>query len=139
MDKPDVDYIKGLCPAIAIEQKVSTRTTRSSVGSLTEIYDYLRLLFARVGKTYSPESGDLVTKHEVRDVVDFIFKLLEGEKVFIYFEQPVKKTFADELKLLLQKGFTRVRHGEEIAKVEELLENKEALKTKAKLIHVLVD
>src|SRR3984885_6815727 len=78
MDKPDVDYIKGLCPAIAIEQKVSTRTTRSTVGSLTEIYDYLRLLFARVGKTYSPVSGDLVVKHEVKDVVDFVFKLAEG-------------------------------------------------------------
>src|ERR1700742_1738790 len=69
MDKPDVDYIKGLCPAIAIEQKVSTRTTRSSVGSLTEIYDYLRLLFARVGKTYSPVSGRLVKKDDVSDVV----------------------------------------------------------------------
>src|ERR1700756_3954071 len=73
MDKPDVDYIKGLCPAIAIEQKVSTRTTRSTVGSLTEIYDYLRLLFARVGKTYSPVSGEVVAKHEVKDVTDFIF------------------------------------------------------------------
>ena len=85
MDKPDVDYIKGLCPAIAIEQKVSTRTTRSSVGSLTEIYDYLRLLFARIGKTYSPTSGDLVIKHEVKDVIDFIFKLKADEKVYIYF------------------------------------------------------
>src|ERR1700723_475891 len=72
MDKPDVDYIKGLCPAIAIEQKVTTRTPRSTVGSMTEIYDYLRLLFARVGKTYSPVSGELVIKHEVKDVVDFI-------------------------------------------------------------------
>src|SRR3954469_20033970 len=72
MNKPDVDYIKGICPAIAIEQKVSTRTTRSTVGSLTEIYDYLRLLYARVGKTYSPKSGEVVKKHEVTDVVDYI-------------------------------------------------------------------
>ena len=139
MDKPDVDYIKGLCPAIAIEQKVSTRTTRSTVGSLTEIYDYLRLLFARIGKTYSPVSGEVVTKHEVRDVVDYIFNLKEGEKVFIYFEEPVKKNYAEELKLLLQKGFTRIKAGNEIAKVEELLESKEALKEKHKTIRVLVD
>lgn len=139
MDKPDVDYIKGLCPAIAIEQKVSTRTTRSTVGSLTEIYDYLRLLFARVGKTYSPKTGELVTKHEVMDVVDFIFKQPEGEKVFIYFENSVKNTLAEELKLLLQKGFTRVHIEKETAQIEELLENKEALKKKVKVLRVLVD
>lgn len=139
MDKPDVDYIKGLCPAIAIEQKVSTRTTRSTVGSLTEIYDYLRLLFARVGKTCSPVSGEPVTKHEVRDVVDYVFNLPEGEKVFIYFEEAVKKNYGEELKLLLQKGFTRIKAGTEVAKVEELLESKEALKEKHKTIRVLVD
>ncbi len=139
MDKPDVDYIKGLCPAIAIEQKVSTRTTRSTVGSLTEIYDYLRLLFARIGKTYSPETGELVTKHEVRDVVDFIFKLKEGEKVYIYFEDKVREKFADDLKLLLQKGFTRIKFGNETVKIEELLENKDALKKKQTSIKVLVD
>src|SRR6187401_2035270 len=75
MDKPDVDYIKGLSPAIAIEQKTTTGTTRSTVGTLTEIYDYLRLLYARVGKTYSPKTGELVKKHEVMDVVDFVFKM----------------------------------------------------------------
>ena len=139
MDKPDVDYIKGLCPAISIEQKVSTRTTRSTVGSLTELYDYLRLLFARIGKTYSPKTGELVTKNEVMDVVDFIFKLNEGDKVFIYFESKVEKSFADDLKLLLQKGFTRIKFGEEVAKIEELLENKEALKKKQTSIKVLVD
>src|ERR1700741_3602928 len=72
MNKPDVDYIKGLCPAIAIEQKVTTRTPRSTVGSMTEIYDYLRLLFARVGHTYSPLSGKEVKKDSVSDVVDYI-------------------------------------------------------------------
>ncbi len=122
LDKPDVDYIKGLCPAIAIEQKVSTRTTRSSVGSLTEIYDYLRLLFARVGKTYSPTSGELVVKHEVKDVIDFIFKLKDDERIFIYFEDKIHKSLAEDLKLLLQKGFTRVKFKGEVAKIEELLE-----------------
>jgi excinuclease ABC subunit A len=139
MDKPDVDYIKGLCPAIAIEQKVSTRTTRSTVGSLTEIYDYLRLLFARIGKTYSPTTGELVKKHEVRDVVDFIFKLYEGEKVFIYFEDKIQKNLSDDLKLLLQKGFTRIKFQNEVSKIEELLENKELLKKKESVLKVLVD
>lgn len=139
MDKPDVDYIKGLCPAIAIEQKVSTRTTRSTVGSLTELYDYLRLLFARIGKTYSPVSGELVSKHEVNDVVDFIFKLKAGEKVFIYFENKVAKTFAEELKLLLQKGFTRIEHDGQTTNIESLLEDKDAVKIRAKVIRVLVD
>ena len=139
LDKPDVDYIKGLCPAIAIEQKVSTRTTRSSVGSLTEIYDYLRLLFARVGKTYSPVTGDLVIKHEVKDVIDFIFKLKDDEKVFIFFEDKIHKNLAEDLKLLLQKGFTRVKFKGEVAKIEELLENKDALKTKLTSLEILVD
>src|SRR6186713_451578 len=83
MNKPDVDYIKGLCPAIAIEQKVITRTPRSTVGSMTEIYDYLRLLFARAGKTYSPISGKEVKKDDVTDVVKVIQALPHGDKVFI--------------------------------------------------------
>src|SRR6476619_8149408 len=83
MDKPDVDYIKGLAPAIAIEQKVITRTPRSTVGSMTEIYDYLRLLFARAGKTISPVSGSEVKKDEVTDVVKTITELNAGDKVFI--------------------------------------------------------
>src|SRR6478735_1050463 len=83
MDKPDVDYIKGLAPAIAIEQKVITRTPRSTVGSMTEIYDYLRLLFARAGKTISPVSGREVKKDDVADVVKAIEQLKEGDKVLV--------------------------------------------------------
>ena len=81
MNKPDVDAIDGLCPAIALEQKVTTRTTRSTVGSLTEVYDYLRLLFARIGKTYSPVSGAEVKRHKISDVVDFVDQLPEGTRV----------------------------------------------------------
>ena len=81
MKKPEVDYIKGICPAIAIEQKVTTSNARSTVGSLTEIYDYMRLLYARIGKTYSPVTGNLVKKHVVRDVVDYIHTLPEGTKI----------------------------------------------------------
>src|SRR6201992_3898313 len=83
MDKPDVDYIKGLCPAIAIEQKVITRTPRSTVGSMTEIYDYLRLLFARTGRTYSPVSGRQVKKDDTQDVVSAISGLTPGDKVLL--------------------------------------------------------
>ncbi len=110
MDKPDVDYIRGICPAIAIEQKVTTRTPRSTVGSMTEIYDYLRLLFARIGKTYSPVSGSLVKKDTVTDVVQFVQELPPGAKV--QFIVPLvlryKRTLEEELNILLQKGFSRV-------------------------------
>jgi excinuclease ABC subunit A len=81
MDKPDVDYIHGICPAIAIEQKVTTRTPRSTVGSMTEIYDYLRLLFARAGHTYSPISGKEVKKDTVTDVVEYIKTLDKGTRI----------------------------------------------------------
>lgn len=81
MKKPEVDFIKGICPAIAIEQKVSSSNARSTVGSLTEVYDYMRLLYARIGKTISPVSGDQVKKHEVSDVVNFIFSLELDSKV----------------------------------------------------------
>src|SRR5579863_7022366 len=99
MDKPDVDYIKGLCPAIAIEQKVVTRTPRSTVGSMTEIYDYLRLLFARTGKTYSPVSGRQVKKDDTRDVVSTIQGLNAGDKVLILtpFRQHKNRNTKEEL------------------------------------------
>jgi excinuclease ABC subunit A len=110
MDKPDVDYIKGLCPAIAIEQKVITRTPRSTVGSMTEIYDYLRLLFARVGKTYSPISGRIVKKDDVTDVVTAINALTPGDKVLLLtpFKQHRNRDTKEELNILLQKGFSRL-------------------------------
>ena len=110
MNKPDVDYIKGLCPAIAIEQKVITRTPRSTVGSMTEIYDYLRLLFARIGKTISPVSGKEVKKDDVTDVLDAITKLKQGDKVFILanFKQHKNRDIKEELNILVQKGFSRV-------------------------------
>jgi excinuclease ABC subunit A len=110
MDKPDVDYIKGLAPAIAIEQKVITRTPRSTVGSMTEIYDYLRLMFARIGKTYSPVSGRLVKKDNVKDVIDAIRVLKEGSKVFILaaFKTHRNREEREELNILVQKGFSRI-------------------------------
>lgn len=110
MDKPDVDYIRGICPAIAIEQKVTTRTPRSTVGSMTEIYDYLRLLFARIGKTYSPVSGKEVKKDTVTDVVEFVQTLPKGAKVqfIVPLVQRYKRTVEEELNILMQKGFSRI-------------------------------
>ena len=138
MDKPDVDYIKGLCPAIAIEQKVITRTPRSTVGSMTEIYDYLRLLFARAGKTYSPVSGRIVKKDDVTDVVSTISGLTAGDKVLLLtpFKQHRNRDAKEELNILLQKGFSRLyvpakgTTGETL-RIEDLLEmDEKALKKK---------
>src|SRR5262245_57445800 len=110
MNKPDVDYIKGLCPAIAIEQRVIARTPRSTVGSMTEIYDYLRLLYARIGKTISPVSGREVKKDDVSDVVKAVTELNNGDKVFILtpFKQHRNRDTKEELNILVQKGFSRV-------------------------------
>src|SRR5437763_15618498 len=110
MVKPDVDYIKGLCPAIAIEQKVITRTPRSTVGSMTEIYDYLRLLYARIGRTISPVSGRQVKKDDVADVLNAIKNLPEGDKVvmLVSFNEHAKRNAIEELNILTQKGFSRI-------------------------------
>src|SRR5436190_18753544 len=141
MNKPDVDYIKGLCPAIAIEQKVITRTPRSTVGSMTEIYDYLRLLYARVGKTFSPVSGKQVKKDDVKDVVEAIKKLNEGDKVYILIalKQHKNRELKEELNILVQKGFSRVYVDGEIIRLEDLLEGKSEIGSKKSKIYVLVD
>lgn len=147
MQKPDVEFIKGLCPAIAIEQKVITRTPRSTVGSMTEIYDYLRLLFARIGKTVSPVSGIEVKKDDVKDVLDFIINKKEGSKIFIIvpFKQHAKRKITEELNILLQKGFSRIifysKKENETARIEDLLELAEKeIKTKfADDVYLLVD
>jgi excinuclease ABC subunit A len=125
MNKPDVDYIKGICPAIAIEQKTGTRTSRSTVGSLTEIYDYLRVLFARIGKTISPVSGKLVIKHDVTDVVNYVNTIENGTIVYVLipFKKIHHRSLKEELGVLLQKGFVRIRVNGEIFKVEDFLEN----------------
>lgn len=137
MVKPDVDYIKGLCPAIAIEQKVITRTPRSTVGSMTEIYDYLRLLFARAGKTISPISGKEVKKDDVTDVVATVKKMPAGAKVLVLvpFKQHANRDTREELNILMQKGFSRIwskiSNDGEILRIEELLElNDEELQQK---------
>jgi len=150
MEKPDVDDIKGLCPAIAIEQKVITRTPRSTVGSMTEIYDYLRLLFARVGKTISPISGTEVKKSDSADVLKAITAQPAGSKIFLLttFRQHANRQTREELNILMQKGFSRIylrsKTESVVVRIEEWLElSDKELDKKCKQPHqqvfVLVD
>lgn len=121
LDKPKVDNIVGIAPAIAIQQKVNTSNPRSTVGTSTEVYDYLKLLFARIGKTYSPISGQEVKKHTVTDVVDAIMCYPEGTKLLLLapVNIPNDRTVEQVLKLLLQQGYARILHKEEIIRLEE--------------------
>ena len=125
MEKPDVEYIKGVSPAIAIQQKVNTKNPRSTVGTTTEIYDYLKLLFSRIGRTISPVSGDEVKHHTVTDVVDFIHSFGEGDKVMISCPLHLSqdRSRKQELELLLQKGFTRVLVNGDPFFLEDLVES----------------
>lgn len=123
INKPAVDYIKGLSPAVAIQQKINTANPRSTVGTTTEIYDYLKLLFARIGRTYSPVSGQEVRRHTVDDVVNFIESLPEGTRVQVLCPilKNEKRSWKDELSIILQKGFSRIEFNEKIVKVEDIL------------------
>ncbi len=121
IEKPKVEYIKGISPAIAIEQKVISRNPRSTVGTTTEIYDYLKLLFARVGKTYSPVSGQQVKRHSVTDVVEYVCGLKDESKILILAKLlvPKDRSIAKHLDLLAQQGFTRILVNEVIVKIAE--------------------
>ncbi|GIM50127.1 excinuclease ABC subunit UvrA [Capnocytophaga stomatis] len=121
LDKPKVDNIVGIAPAIAIEQKVNTSNPRSTVGTSTEIYDYLKLLFARIGKTYSPVSGNEVKKHSVSDVVDAVLKYPERTKLLLLAPVHIvegRKT-PQVLQILLQQGYARIQHKGEIIRIDE--------------------
>ncbi|MCY1719184.1 excinuclease ABC subunit UvrA [Prolixibacteraceae bacterium Z1-6] len=126
INKPEVDFINGIPPAIAIEQKVNTRNPRSTVGTSTEIYDYLKLLFARVGKTISPVSGEVVTRNSVTDVVDYINTFDKGTRLIIAAPLQAKngRTILEEAELLMQQGFSRLETNNEIKKIDELLKDK---------------
>ena len=121
LDKPKVDNIVGIAPAIAIQQKVNTSNPRSTVGTSTEVYDYLKLLFARIGKTYSPISGQEVKKHTVTDVVDAVMRYPEDTKLLLLapVSIPKDRTVEQVLKLLLQQGYARILYKEEIIRLEE--------------------
>ncbi len=125
MNKPDVDYIKGIAPAIAIEQKVITSNPRSTVGTSTEIYDYLKLLFSRIGKTISPVSGNIVKKDTVTDVVNFVTGLPDDSQVTILcpLYPHNNRSLKEELAVLLQKGFVRIEYQGAISRIESILED----------------
>ncbi|MDR1813706.1 MAG: excinuclease ABC subunit UvrA [Tannerella sp.] len=139
MNKPECDYIKGIPPAIAIEQKVSVRNPRSTVGTSTEIYEYLRLLFARIGKTISPVSGKEVKKHQVKDVVNKALSYPEGTRfaIFAPLVVPEERTVANHLEILLKEGFTRVEISNKVYRIEEAI--KIAGSIKASDIEILID
>ena len=123
MTKPECDYIKGLPPAVAIEQKVNTRNPRSTVGTSTEIYDYLRLLFARVGRTISPVSGAVVKKHTIEDVVAAAQAYGVGTRVAVIAPMalPEGRDMATHLDVLLKEGFSRIAVGNEFIDIADAL------------------
>ncbi len=125
INKPEADSIKGIPPAIAIEQKVNTRNPRSTVGTSTEIYDYLKLLYARVGKTISPVSGKEVSRHGVSDVVDYISSFPEGARLIVAAPLVSKngRAIEEEAGLLMQQGFSRIEVDGEIKKIDEILKS----------------
>lgn len=129
MSKPECDYIKGLPPAIAIEQKVNTRNPRSTVGTATEIYDYLRMLFARIGHTYSPVSGTEVRKHTIEDIVKTALSYPEGTRMAVLADinVPVGRTFAQQLDIYLKEGYTRLEKDGEFLDITDLLEQADKL------------
>lgn len=130
MNKPECDYIKGIPPAIAIEQKVSSRNPRSTVGTSTEIYEYLRLLFARIGKTISPISGEVVKKHQVKDIQDKMRTYPEGSRVVILTKIILRdnRKLEEQLDILQKEGFARVEIDGDFIRIDELLESKKKIK-----------
>ena len=122
LNKPKVDFIKGLSPAIAVEQKVNTSNPRSTVGTKTEIYDYLKLLFARIGKTYSPISNKEVKKDNVTDIINLLKSSKEGDKLLLL--APIKeepnRTLAEKLKIFIQQGFARIHYEKEVFPIDTL-------------------
>lgn len=142
MGKPECDYIKGLPPAIAIEQRVVSRNPRSTVGTSTEIYEYLRLLYARIGRTYSPISGELVKKHSTEDIVNKVFEFSEGTRfcVMAPLHIPEGRTLERQLQMELQQGFVRLFIKGQFVRIEDFLADAEAVaNTSVKDIHILID
>ena len=140
MQKPEVDYIKGISPAIAIEQKINSRNPRSTVGTSTEIYEYLKLLFARIGKTISPVSGKEVIRHSVSNVVNFIEKLPEKSRLLITSQVHIndKRKVKEKLSVLLQQGFTRLFISNQIVKLEDAIDQSIAF-SKTNNIELVID
>jgi excinuclease ABC subunit A len=139
MSKPKVEYIKGISPAIAIEQKVNTRNPRSTVATSTEVYEYIKLLFARAGKTYSPVSGQQVMKHTVSDVTGYILAQDAGSRISILcpLSEKAGRNMKTVLTLLLQQGFSRISAGQDIFRIDDVLEGKNILEGKGEIFVVI--
>ena len=139
INKPQVDYIKGLSPAVAIQQKVNTNNPRSTVGTSTEVYDYLRLLYARIGRTYSPVSGEEVKRFTVTDVTNFV--QVQPDETRVQILCPIVKfktrSWKEELNIILQKGFSRIELGDRIIKIEDVISFLETGKTEDELKETL--
>jgi len=136
INKPEVEFIKGIPPAIAIEQKVNTRNPRSTVGTSTEIYDYLKLLFARVGKTISPKSGKIVKRSRISDIVNYILEFPKNSKLLILAPLiiPKERTISQQLEILIKQGFSRIEIDGNIIRIEDF-DNK----TDSKNINLVID
>lgn len=148
MSKPEVDFIKGLPPAIAIEQKVISRNPRSTVGTSTEIYEYLRLLYARIGRTFSPVSGEEVKHHSVEDVIGKVMSYSEGTKFCILAPLHIVegRSVQNQLEMEMQEGYARIYVDNDFIRIEDWLEqnpadddNKSTAKDKAKNIYLVID
>ncbi|MEE1118958.1 MAG: excinuclease ABC subunit A, partial [Bacteroidales bacterium] len=139
MNKPEVEKISGLSPAIAVEQRVMNRNPRSTVGTTTEIYEYIKLLFARIGKTYSPISNKEVKRHSVQNVVDEVLETFENQtKILVVSPLKLKaeENLREKLELLIQLGYVRIIIEGKIHRIEDVLEEK---KLKLKEIDLLID
>jgi len=136
LNKPKVDYIKGIAPAIAIEQKVNSTNPRSTVGTTTEIYDYLKLLFARIGRTYSPTTGNRVKKHTVSDVINYLKTLDDNNKLLLLapIEAEETRTLAQKVKILQQQGFARIKVNNEVIRIDDFKDSDDINN-----IHLVVD
>lgn len=138
LDKPEVEYIKGISPAVAIEQKVISRNPRSTVGTTTEIYDYLKVLFARVGKTISPSTGKEVKRHEVRDVVDYVRRLADENRIMIKCPLVLHdRELEQQLSILEQQGYSRLAVNDEVHRIEDVKGQK--LNPKKEKLEIVVD
>ena len=135
LDKPEVEYIKGISPAVAIEQKVISRNPRSTVGTTTEIYDYLKVLYARIGKTISPISGNEVKRHEVRDVVDYVAGLENGDRIMVKCPLLLKdRKLGEQLTILEQQGYSRIAINDEAIRIDEADSSKIGKKDKLEIV-----
>ena len=141
MNKPECDYIKGLPPAIAIEQRVISRNPRSTVGTTTEIYEYLRLLFARIGRTYSPISGQEVKKHSTEDIIACTHQYAQGTRYVVMAPIHIAegRTIEQQLKLYLQNGYARIAVSGNIVRIDDYLADASSINPQPSDLYLVID